>query len=155
MPFQIHALPAENVQPLFALGDDALAQRLARRVVATGHPGFPCRVSLRDAAIGEELLLLNHMCQDAASPYRATHAIFVRRDAVQARPAPGEVPASLARRLLSLRAFDAAGMMMAGEVVPGETLAAALAELLAAPEARYVHIHSAKRGCYHARADRA
>lgn len=153
--FQIRALPAEDFAPLHALCDADLAARGACRVTARESPGYPCRVSLAEAAPGERLLLLNHVSQPANSPYRAAHAIYVREGAETAHPAPGEVPEVLRRRLLSARAFDARGMMRDAEVVEGTGLASLLERLLADPETQEVHIHNAKRGCYAARATRA
>jgi hypothetical protein len=118
-------------------------------------PGFPCRVSLEDAEIGETVLLLNYEHQAAASPYRSQHAIFVREGAEMARPGINEVPESLKLRLLSLRAFDDDGMMVAAEVVHGREVEGVIREMLSDRKASYVHIHNAKRGCYAARADRA
>ncbi len=154
MPFQIHALPAEDFAPLFALDDDALTARRAQRVTVAETPGYPCRISLADAEVGETIILLNHCCHDADTPYRATHAIFVRPGVATARPAPDEVPEALARRLLSLRAFDAKGMMRTADVVDGGDLGPALDAMLAAPEIAEVAIHHAKQGCYAARATR-
>ncbi|WP_331716765.1 DUF1203 domain-containing protein [Stenotrophomonas sp. MMGLT7] len=62
-------------------------------MVAAAAPGFPCRVSLEEARVGEELLLLHHMHQPAHAPYRAAGPIYVRRGAVAARLAPGWRPA--------------------------------------------------------------
>jgi hypothetical protein len=155
MPFQITALDAERFEPLFAMSDDQLAEHLAVRIIADANPGFPCRVSLADAEIGEELRLVNYQHQSEASPYRATHAVFVRKGARQARPAAGAVPEQLLSRTLSLRAFDAAGMMVNTDLVEGDALAPALDALLSDPSAAYVHIHYAKPGCYAARAERA
>lgn len=155
MTFQITALPAEPFADLFALSDQDLADRLAVRVIADAKPGYPCRVSLADAEPGEELILVNHQHQAAASPYRATHAVYVRRGAAQAQPAIGEVPDQLRARTLSLRAFDADGMMVATDLAEGGVLAPALDRLLADPKAAYVHVHFARAGCYAARVDRA
>lgn len=155
MTFQITALRAESFAPLFEMTDEALAERLAVRMVADFRPGYPCRVSLTDAEVGEALILVNYDHQPAASPYRAAHAVFVRKNAVQARPSQGEVPEALRARMLSLRAFDQDDMIVAADLVDGQQLAPALERLLADPAASYVHIHYAKYGCYAARADRA
>ena len=155
MPFQITALDAETFAPFFHMTDDELAGRRAVRMVADAHPGYPCRVSLADAEVGEELILVNYDHQPAESPYRAAHAVFVRKAARQASLSPGEVPEQLRSRTLSLRAFDANGMIVTADLVDGEALAPALGRLLADPAAAYVHIHFAKYGCYAARADRA
>ena len=53
MHFRIQGLPAEQFVPLFALSDDALRERGAVRTVADGPR--PCRISLTDAAPGDEL----------------------------------------------------------------------------------------------------
>ncbi|MEM7488951.1 MAG: DUF1203 domain-containing protein [Pseudomonadota bacterium] len=154
MTFQIHPLSAEPFAPLFEMSDDALAARGARRTVADAHPGFPCRVTLEDAAPGEEVILANHVHQPANTPYRASHAVYVRKGASPSRPAPGTVPDVLARRVLAVRGFDADGMMHAAEIVDGTALAAALEGMLSDDRVAYAHIHFAARGCFAARATR-
>jgi hypothetical protein len=155
MGFQIIALEAQPFAGLFAMSDEELAANLASRVTATQKPGFPCRVSLADAEVGDELILVNYGHQPAASPFRAAHAIFVRKDVNQARPDVDEAPDLFRDRSLSLRAFDDQGMIVAAELVEGRDLADGLEKLFAHPAAAYVHIHFAKFGCYAARADRA
>ncbi|MEM9795049.1 MAG: DUF1203 domain-containing protein [Pseudomonadota bacterium] len=155
MTFQIQPLPLDPFEALFALDDDALAERGARRVRADSYPGFPCRVTLEDAAPGEEVILANHLHQPANSPYRASHAVYVRAGARPARPAPGTVPDMLQRRTLALRGFDADGMMATADIVEGPDLAGCLDRVLSDPEIAYAHIHFAARGCYAARAVRA
>lgn len=127
---------------------------MAVRQTATTKPGFPCRVSLADAEVGEELILVNYEHQPSNSPYRAAHAIFVRRGVEQVQPAVGEVPELFRGRVLSLRAFNNQGMIVAADLVDGNDLGPALNRLLANPAAAYIHIHYAKFGCYAARADR-
>ena len=155
MHFQISALPLASFSPYFGQSEADLARLGMRRVVATAKPGFPCRVSLRDAEPGETLLLLNYEHQDAATPYRASHAIFAREHAEQAHPTIDEVPDVLRHRLLSVRAFDVNGMMVDADVIAGETLETAIARMLAGSAVSYLHVHNAKPGCYAARVDRA
>lgn len=155
MNFQISALPLAPFAPLFGLPDAELRARNAERRVVDQHPGFPCRVSLRDAEMGETVLLLNYEHQPAETPYRASHAIFVREGATEARPEPGEVPQVLRLRLLSVRAFDQRGMLLDADVVEGCILEPVIERLLARPDAAYLHLHNAKPGCYAARVDRA
>ena len=54
-------------------------------------PGTPCRVTLADAEVGETVILINHTHLKADTPYRASHAIFVREGQPQAHLARGEV----------------------------------------------------------------
>lgn len=155
MSFQIHALPDSLFAPLFALSDEELAARGALRRRADASPGFPCRVSLAEAEVGETVILVHYEHQPAATPYRASHAIYVREGARQARPQPGEVPEVLARRLLSVRAFSADHMMTAAEVADGTALGEVIPRLFADPEVAYLHLHNAALGCYAARVTRA
>lgn len=154
MPFQISALPAELFSHLFDQPDDVLRAHGAKRIFADECPGFPCRISLQDATVGESVLLLNYEHQPARSPYRSNHAVFVREGAVQAEPRPNEVPDQLRRRLLSIRAFDREGMMIDAEVVEGADLEPLVERMLANQRVDYLHAHHAKPGCFGARIDR-
>lgn len=155
MSFRITALATEPFQHLFDASVEALAAQGVVRRIADTKPGFPCRVSLRDAEIGEPVLLLNYEHQPANSPYRARHAIYVREHAQRAHPRVDEIPELLASRLLSVRAFDAEGMLVAADVVDGGDLRALIGQMLAPNNVAYLHLHNAKPGCYAARVDRA
>jgi hypothetical protein len=152
--FQIHALPAAEFAPLFDLTDAELAERRGRRTIVDAAPGYPCRVSLIDAAVGERVILINYTHQPADNPYRAAHAIFVREHAEQAFPAVDEVPAMLTGRSISLRAFDADDWLVGADVVDGHALSDAIGATFENPDVVYLHLHNAKPGCYAARATR-
>ncbi|WP_424974605.1 DUF1203 domain-containing protein [Dinoroseobacter sp. S124A] len=148
MHFQITPLQAEAFEPLFTLTDAELAARNACRQQVTERPGTPCRVSLEDARIGETVILLNHMHLPGTTPFRASHAIFVRQGARTAKLAVGEVPDVIRSRLISLRFFDRADMMIHADVVAGECVADATAAAFATPDIAYGHLHYAKPGCF-------
>jgi Protein of unknown function (DUF1203) len=154
MSFRITGLPAGIFADLFSLSDAALAARGALRCVADGTPGYPCRVSLTDAEPGQEVILTHFEHQSADTPYRAGHAIYVRKGETT-YDAVDEVPEQLRLRLLSVRAFDGNGMMVGADVVDGKELEGAIKRLLGDERADYLHVHYAKPGCYAARIDRA
>ena len=154
MSFQIHALPAEHFQPLFKLSGQELAGVQATRMVVDAKPGFPCRVTLADAEVGETILLLNHEHQAGDTPYRSAHAIFVRENASQVFPQRGEVPEVLATRLISVRAFDDRHYMVNADVIQGTDLAEVIPTMLEDPAVAYLHLHNAKAGCFAARVTR-
>lgn len=154
MDFQISGLPLAGFKPLFALPDTELARRDIVRRIVDERPGFPCRVSLRDADLGERVLLLNFEHLAVATPYRSRHAIYVRENAIEAQLKVNEVPQVLAIRLLSVRAFDSAGMMRVADVVQGKDVAPVIEQMLADPSVAYLHAHNAKAGCFAARIDR-
>jgi hypothetical protein len=155
MSFQITGLKRAQFADLIGLSDAQLAARNARRVVADRHPGFPCRVSLVDAQPGESLLLLNYEHLPLASPYRASHAIYVREHASDFRPEVNGIPPVLRTRLLSLRAFSEDGMMLDADVTEGAALAPAIERMLSESAVAFLHVHNARPGCYAARVDRA
>lgn len=154
MKFQIRGLPASNFSHLLTLDDDGLRSHLAVRRVVDSNPGFPCRVSLQDAAIGENVLLLNYVHLAVAGPYRSSHAIYVRECAMNATLETNEVPEVLRRRLLSVRAFDGVGMMQDADVTPGADLELVIRRMLGHSSVSFLHIHNAKPGCYAASAHR-
>jgi len=154
MAFRITGLPAADFADWFALDDAALAARGAVVRTADSTPGFPCRISLTDAAVGERVLLINYEHLPVASPYRSRHAIYIRAGETTF-DAVNTVPAMLRSRLLSLRGFDADGMLTAADVVDGNALERALEPLFADARTAYVHAHFARPGCYAARIERA
>jgi len=154
MAFRITGLSAESFNELFALSDAALAARGAVRRIADAKPGFPCRISLTDAEPGEEVILTHFEHHAVASPYRASHALYVRRG--EARyDQTDQVPEQLRLRVLSVRAFDHAGMLVEADVVDGTQLEGVIATLFGDERASYLHVHYAKPGCYAARVDRS
>jgi len=154
MSFRITGLSPEPFQHLFGLSETALKEHGVRRYVADQKPGFPDRIEIRDAEPGESVLLLNHVCQPADTPYRATHAIFIREGAKERFDAIDAIPEALRVRLLSLRAFDDDGMMLNADVATGDEIETVIDRLFADPNVAYLHAHNAKQGCYHARIDR-
>lgn len=152
--YRITGLDPTPFRHLYGLPDDALAAAGAARVVADRVPGFPDRVELRDLEPGETALLLNFAHQPANTPYRASHAVFVREGATAAVELIDTVPEVMRRRPLSLRAFDAAHMMIDAALVDGAAADAAIRALLANSAVAYLQAHYAVRGCYAARIDR-
>lgn len=155
MSFRIVGLSPEPFRPLFGLPDDALLALGARRMMSDAVPGFPDRIGLEDVEPGAAVLLVNHVSMDKPTPYRASHAVFVREHAHETFDAVGQVPLMLRRRLLSIRAFDGEGMMVDADVVDGEAAETLIERLLALPGAAELHVHFARRGCYAARVTRA
>ncbi|HWA63452.1 MAG TPA: DUF1203 domain-containing protein [Caulobacteraceae bacterium] len=156
MSYVVTGLPVETFRPLFGLSDEALAERGVVRCEARPGGRYPCRVGLDYATPGETLLLLNYEHLDTPSPYRSRHAIYVNERAAETATLEGELPPVLKDRIVSLRAFDADGMMTWAELVGADAdLEAAIGRGLADPKVAYLHAHNAERGCYSARIERA
>jgi hypothetical protein len=154
--FRITGLDPEQFSDLFGKSDEELAALGARRYVVDETPGFPDRVEMRDLDVGEKALLVNYThLKDADSPYRSSHAIFVREGATAAYDETGEIPEVLRRRLLSVRAFDKDAMMLDADVIDGSDLRNWIAAAFDEGGVDFIDVHNAKRGCFAARVRRA
>lgn len=155
MSFRIRGLAASEFDHLAGASDEHLRSLGVKRFHIAAPHSAPDRISLRDAEPGETVLLLNYEHQPSESPYRSRHAIYVIEGEQRTFDAVGEVPDVMRRRMLSLRAFDAQGMMVDADLADGREVEPLIERLLANPQAAYVHAHYAKRGCFAARIERA
>lgn len=153
-PFRITGLAPEPFTHLYGLDDAALARYGVVPYIVDAKPGFPDRVEMRDLEVGERVLLLNYAHLDAASPYRSSHAIFVRDGATERYDRVHEVPDVMRGRLLSLRAFSVDDMLVDADVVDGREVEPLIERFFANPAVAYIHVHNAKPGCYSGRIDR-
>ena len=154
MGFRIQGLDFSQFRHLVGLSDEDLRERGVFRKVADSKPGFPDRIELRDAEPGEPLLLLNYIHQPVASPYQASHAIFILEYPKQQYDRINDIPAMLRSRMISLRAFDSFGMMANAKLCAGTELEPAIETLLDEPGTEYLHLHYAMRGCFACRVDK-
>ena len=153
MSYVVRGLDPTPFKPLFGLSDEELADRGVVRM-SVDSATYPCRVSLTDRAIGETVLLVNHVSHDVANPYRSAHAIFVTEADEEPAQYVDRIPPVFEKRVLSLRGFDADGMMAEAILTqPGEA-EAGIAKLFANPEIETIHAHNATRGCFSARIER-
>lgn len=153
--YRVTGLSPKPFTRLFGLNDEQLAAAGAKRYVVDAKPGFPDRVEMRDLNHGETAILVNYEHLPSDSPYRSRHAIFVREGATQAYESINEIPDVMKSRLLSLRGFDEADMMIEADVIEGTDAEAAIQRFFENPDVAYIHVHNAKRGCYSGRIDRA
>jgi Protein of unknown function (DUF1203) len=154
MTYRIRGLSAEPFQELFACTDRELSARRAVRVRADSDRGFPCRVTLEDARVGETLVLCHHTSHDVDTPYRSAYAIYVRETAGEAAEFVDSVPPVFDGRPIALRGFAASGMLQAAALaMPGDA-DAAIRTLLADGAVAYIDAHNAAHGCFSARIER-
>ena len=155
MSFRVSGLSPDSFKPFFTLNNSALARLGAQRSIADDAPGYPCRVSLTHAAPGDELILLSFEHQSAHSPYRASGPIFVRRAATAAFDEVNTIPEPVRVRLLSLRAYDAADLIVEADVVDGALVETLIEKFFQSEDVAYLHVHYARRGCFACRVVRA
>jgi hypothetical protein len=115
---------------------------------------YPCRSCLRDGLVGETMRLVSYDPFLGQSPYTGAGPIFVHEGGCEDFDGDA-IPPQLLRRLLAVRAYDAAHFMIESEIVEGTDLEEAAARMLAAPDVAYLHAHFARAGCFAVRLDRA
>ena len=152
--FHIAGLPATPYRHLTGLSDEALAEHHAKRYVVDERGGYPDRIELREADVGESVILVNHAHLPNDGPYRSSHAIFVLEHPHAPFDAVDRIPGILRTRLLSLRAFDRDAMMVDADVVDGSEVESLIGRMFALPDVTYLHAHTARRGCFLCRIDR-
>jgi len=155
MKFQFHALKNTLFEQYYDMTDEQLEASGIVKYVADADSKYPCRVTLEDAKQGETLYLLNYTHLDVSTPYRSTHAIFVRNQSSPKKIQPGKVPDIIKNRsLLSVRGFDKEGMMTKAEVTSGEQVGELVSMYLNEQSCEYIHVHTARQGCFLASATR-
>jgi hypothetical protein len=153
--FRIVGLQPTRFSEYFGKTDGELSAVGARRYMVDERPGFPDRIEMRDLEIGETAILLNYEHMDKPSPYRSSHAIFIRDGATQAYDRVDEIPEVMRSRLLSVRSFSNDGMMLNADVLPGADLREWITKAFADPTVDFIDVHNAKRGCFSGRISRA
>jgi hypothetical protein len=153
--FLINALPKDKFHELLSKNDEELKASHAAWLTVDTYPGYPCRVSLSDAKIGERVLALSFYHHNVNSPYRSSGPIFVREKAQMAKLDINEVPEMLRHRLLSIRGYNLGKLMIEAEVVQGKELESAIERQFQNRDVEYIHIHNANPGCFNCSVYRA
>lgn len=139
---------------LFDLTETALRAKGAVRMMVDEKPGFPCRVSLEDAEIGEEIILFPFQHHKTNSPYQSTGPIFVRKNAKSPNLKVNEIPKMLLHRLLSLRIYDEKGIMIDAKTIEGGKLKNEIEVIFNNRSANYIQVHNSSPGCYNCQVNR-
>ncbi len=140
--------------------DPDLADRLRDKwadspvYVADEHPGYPCRQCLKDAELGDELILVSYDPFETDTPYRSASPIFLHLEPCVPPTDLSELPPQLTGRQLSVRAFDADALMIDAALIAGADLGGTLARFFRNETCDHVHVHNASRGCWAVRVDR-
>ena len=146
--FQMVALQEKEFNNLFLMDEEELKSIGVIKLIANVKPGYPCRVSLKDAEVGEEVILLNYPHHRVNSPYKANGPIFIRKGATTAKLDVNEIPHMLHNRYLSVRGYNADSMIVEARVTEGVNLRENIDEIFDNNEVEYIHILNAKPGCY-------
>lgn len=153
--FKIKPLNHVEFSGYFELTNLELEKIRAIKMIVDKFPGFPCRISLEDAQIGEEVILLPYNHHKTTSPYQASGPIFIRNKNSTPTFEINQIPQLFNHRLLSLRGYDKNGIMKEASVIEGKTLKEHIIKTFGNEKIDYIHIHNARPGCYNCLVERA
>ncbi len=142
------------LRPISQCDADALRLGGGPVYVADECPGYPCRQCLRDAAVGDELILVSYDPFETDSPYRSASPIFLHRKSCRRDVTNPELPEQLTRRQLSVRCYDSAEMMIDATVIDGNDLRRTIQRFFANSASNRIHVYNATRGCWAVAVDR-
>jgi hypothetical protein len=148
MNFKIKALSSKEFEHYFELSDAELEKQGIKRMTVDEKPGYPCRVSLEDAEIGEEVILISYEFHKTKSPYNSKGPIFIRKGIGTRELENNEIPIMLNHRLLSFRGYDKNGFMKEAITEKGINTRMVIEKIFENSEIEYIHIHNASPGCY-------
>ncbi|MFA0789308.1 DUF1203 domain-containing protein [Microbulbifer echini] len=148
MDFLIRALSAKKFHRLMSLSDSQLKRQNICWKYVDSSPGYPCRVSLQDALLGERVLCMPFAHLKAKNFYCASGPIFVRENAKEQSLNMNEIPTMLRHRQLSLRAYSSEDLMVMATICEGVELEGEINKLLCSAAVNYIHIHNAIPGCF-------
>lgn len=148
MPYIIQGLSPEPFTHLFNQTSEALAACGAVRKTVDAQPGYPCRISLEDAAVGESVILLNHESHASQTPYRSAYAIFVRENQTEPAVYEDKLPPVFLNRPIALRMFNSEAMLVGATIAQADSLEPAIIQALARDDVDYIHAHNAAHGCF-------
>ena len=152
--FQILGIQPSEVQALLNLDATALKKQGISKIVVDEKPGYPCRISLQDAEIGEGILCFPYEHHSVNSPYRSSGPVFIRMQAPAAVLAKNEIPLMLRHRLLSLRVYNHEAMMIDAHTLEGKHLEKVIQDIFSNVESAYIQVHNAGPGCYNCQINR-
>jgi hypothetical protein len=154
MNFQIKALDHKQFEPFFSLTDRELSKIGGIKMIVDEKPGFPCRVSLEDANIGEEVILIPFEHHKTKSPYQAKGPIFIRKGVIQKELEINEIPEMFNHRLLSYRGYNKHGIMKSAITGEGKNTKTIIEKMFKMNEIKYIHIHNSSPGCFNCEVNR-
>lgn len=147
IPFTIRPIPPEAFEEARSRG---VGEGGVPAVNLCAEGGEPLRCCLRDARVGEDIILFRYSPPLPAdsSPYRETGAVYAHRDACAGPADAGAYPVDWIDRPQVLRAYDERGWIHpVSRTHDGGDPVAEIARVLAEPGVVTVHSRNVVHGC--------
>jgi hypothetical protein len=153
--YRVLPFPLEVASHARATRSDLFGHEGLRSIRVDESPGYPCRVCLREAAVGDEVFLIAHRASSVGHPHSVVGPVYVHAHACAPWADEGSLPPVARTRPMAVRAYDAGGDLIACELAEGPAVEAAIERLLEDSRAAALHLHFARAGCFACRLERA
>lgn len=153
--FKFYSLDKKQFDEFFEMSKNELDKLNIRKIIVEEKPGYPCRVSLQDAEIGEEVLLMSYNHIINKSLFDSKGPIFIRKNAQNKEFKVNEIPLMFNHRILSLRGYDIDYMMIYAATIKGSVLKETINTAFENEKVNFIHIHNSSPGCYNCLVKRA
>ena len=103
---------------------------------------------MRDAEIGESLILVNHITINGQTPYAASHAIFILEGAEKTLLCFKRNSEGNASQAFVFTGFDHDNIIVDATLAEGDSIKFDIQKLFQLPQVEKIHAHYALRGCF-------
>lgn len=145
--FRIHAVPPTTLTRIRARGVDDFGNNV-RTLVNTEEQGAPLRCCLREAAVGEDIVLIAYRPAQQGGAYAEIGPIFIHPHECGGYTSTDQYPPAFRHRRQLLRAYDHRGDQRSNTLIEGAQAAIQLTALLADPQVDVVHSRNPLAGCF-------
>jgi len=145
---RVDALAHDDLARIRARGTDDFDNPLIVTVVDSAG-GTPLRCCLREANIGERVVLIAYQPATVGGPYAEVGPVFIHAEACEGYTDAHRYPDSFRQRRQLLRAYDADGRIVDAMIAQnGDEAEGGCAAFFARPDVAYIHSRNVLYGCY-------
>jgi hypothetical protein len=146
-PFRVVAIPNEIAETVRATRKAPGYGHPAHAEVATGHG--PCRLCLRDFAIGwDRRLLFTYDCFHGKEDLPLPGPVFIHESPCERYREDAGFPADSRQHALTLNAYGAGRRVVAQEYVRDGLVEPVITHLFTSREVDYIHVRDTTAGCF-------
>lgn len=145
--FRIDAIDSDYLDRIRATGVDDFGNPVVTLVNESAN-GTPLRCCLREAEVGEEVVLIAYQPARLGGPYMEVGPVFIHATRCDGYGTPESYPEGFRHRQLLFRAYDIAGAQIDNKIANGNDAEVAIADLFAMSHVADVHARNVLAGCF-------
>lgn len=151
--YRFVALDTDRLQSLRRRDGRADGLRPCRKTVEPDGVA-PCRHCLKDAGPGETVILTSLSPFSGTGPYNERGPIFLHEASCSRATPSTAIPEIVANRLVIIRAYSEKEEIIDADLTEGRDADRLIERLLANKNASFLHVRTARYGCYLCRVER-